>query len=181
MRLFIVLAVALAVFVSNAHAMTKAELDSGVKSTLQKCLTEVKGCEQVTSNAAGILVFPEVMKGGIGIAIESGKGALMENGNITGYYQTSSASLGATIGVGTKSVIVALKTPEELAKFKKSSGWEAGAEAGIAMLESGAGGTINTNNIKESVVGIIFGETGLLADVSIKGSKISSLDPKEIG
>jgi lipid-binding SYLF domain-containing protein len=155
-------------------------MDAVVKSTLQKCYAEVKGCKAITEHAHGVLVFPEVTKGGIGIGFESGQGALVENGQITGYYQTKSASVGATLGVGSKSVVVSLRTAEELKKFKESSGWDLGADAGFAMLETGTGGTVDTSNIKASVVGIAFGESGMLADVSLKGSKISPLDPKEL-
>lgn len=49
------------------------------------------------------------------------------------------------------------------------------------MLHSGATGSLDTNNMKAAVVGIVFGETGVLADVSIKGSKISPIDGKDIG
>jgi lipid-binding SYLF domain-containing protein len=166
---------------SNAFAITKVELDSSVKGALTKCQAEVKGCKDITEKSAGVLVFPDVTKGGIGLAYESGKGALIENGKTVGYYKTSSASIGATLGVGSKSVILALKTPEELEKFKKSSGWEVGADAGVAMLDAGTSGSMDTNNIKEPVVGIVFGESGLLADVSIKGSKISGIPAKDIG
>ncbi len=167
-------------FAAKAFALSKTELDTDVKGTLDKCVAEIKGCKDLISKSAGILVFPEVTKGGLGVAYESGTGALIEGGKTIGYYKTSAASIGATVGVGSKSVIVALKSPEELAKFKKSSGWEVGGDAGVAMLDSGAAGTIDTSTIKEPVVGIVFGESGLLADASIKGSKISSLDPKEL-
>ncbi len=181
MRTFIMLATAMVLFTSSAYAASKTELDTKVKATLEKCRAEVKGCTQLTDTAAGIVVFPTVTKGGLAVAIESGKGALIENGKTTGYYKTSSASFGATLGVGSKSMVIVLKTLEELSKFKKSAGWEAGADAGVAMLDTGASGSIDTSNIKEPVVGIIFGETGILADVSIKGSKISAIDPSELG
>jgi lipid-binding SYLF domain-containing protein len=166
---------------SSANAISKTDLDTEVKNTVEKCKAEVKGCGDITGKAAGILVFPDVTKGGIGIAYESGKGALLENGKTVGYYKTSSASLGATLGVGSKSVIVALKTPEELAKFKKSSGWEVGADSAVAMLDTGAAGSIDTNSIKADVVGIVFGETGVIADISVKGSKISGIEAKDLG
>lgn len=183
MKKLMIPAVVLAVlfFGATAFAMTKAELDSKVTATMEKCYKEVATCKEVTSTAAGVLVFPEVTKGGVGVAYETGQGALMVDGKIVGYYKTSTTSLGATIGVGSKSIVVAFKTPEELAKFKASSGWEVGADAGVAMLDSGKAGTVSSENVKANVVGIVFGETGVIADVSIKGSKISPIEAKDIG
>lgn len=181
MRKIVLLTASIFFIVVNASALTKTELDTSITSTIAKCHTDVKGCREITTASSGVLVFPEVTKGGIGLAYESGQGALLEHGKVTGYYKTSSASLGATLGVGTKSVILAFKTPEELTKFKNSSGWDVGGQAGVAMLSSGTDGAVDTSNIKESIVGIVFGQSGLLADVSLKGSKISSIDTKDIG
>lgn len=166
---------------ASAFALTKAELDSKVNATMEKCYKEVAACKDITSKSAGYLVFPEVTKGGVGVAYESGQGALMVGGKIAGYYKTSTTSLGATIGVGSKSMVVVFKTPAELDKFKKSSGWEVGADAGVAMMDSGKAGSLDSENVKADVVGIVFGESGVIADVSIKGSKISPIDAKDIG
>lgn len=182
MRKLVYLCLSLAVLspASNAFAISKSQLDSNVKSALEKCKTEINGCQDVTKNSAGILVFPEVMKGGAGLAYETGKGALIENGQTTGYYSTNAASLGATLGGSTKSVIVSFKTPEELKKFKNSSNWEVGADGSIVMLRTGASASVDSETAKQSVVGVVFGEKGLMADASIKGAKVTSLEAKEL-
>ena len=181
MRKFIFLSAALAFVSSDAFAITKNELDSEIKTALQKCYADVKGCKNVTETAAGFLIFPEVTKGGVGVGYETGKGVLIEKGVYTSYYETNSASLGATVGVGEKSMVVAFKTPEELAKFKKSSGWEVGADAAVAMLDAGASANVTSKTMNEPVVGIVFGESGIIADASVKGTKISPVETKDLG
>jgi lipid-binding SYLF domain-containing protein len=40
----------------------------------------------------------------------------------------------------------------------------------------GAGKTIDTNNLKDPVVGFIFGSKGLMYNLTLEGSKITKLD-----
>ena len=67
-------------------------------------------------------------------------------------------------------------TDEALASFRDSSGWEAGVDGSVAVLQTGASGEIDTTNISAPVVGFAFGEQGLMADASIEGSKYTKLE-----
>ncbi len=67
-------------------------------------------------------------------------------------------------------------TDEALAGFRDSSGWEAGVDGTVAVIESGASGEVDTSNISDPVVAFVFGEEGLMAGVTIEGSKYTRLD-----
>ena len=49
----------------------------------------------------------------------------------------------------------------------------------VALIDLGAGKTIDTGNIKDPVVGFIFGAKGLMYNLTLEGSKISKLDKGE--
>jgi lipid-binding SYLF domain-containing protein len=46
----------------------------------------------------------------------------------------------------------------------------------VAVISKGAGGDYDTQTFKKPVVGFVFGEKGLIADLSLEGSKINKLD-----
>jgi hypothetical protein len=50
-----------------AWADTAAEIDAGVEAARDKCAADVPGCETAATEAQGMLVFPAVTKGAIGI------------------------------------------------------------------------------------------------------------------
>ena len=64
-------------------------------------------------------------------------------------------------------------TADALRRFKRSDGWEAGVDGSVALVTLGAGGEIDTNTIKDPVIGFIFSNKGLMYNLSLEGSKIS--------
>ena len=69
-------------------------------------------------------------------------------------------------------------TDAALKQFQASDGWEAGVDASIALIEIGASGSIDTSTVKDAIVGFIFGEKGLMYNLSLEGSKMTKLDRK---
>ena len=49
-------------------------------------------------NPKGLLVFPDILKGGFVVAGQYGDGALRKNGKIVGYYRSLAASVGFQAG-----------------------------------------------------------------------------------
>jgi lipid-binding SYLF domain-containing protein len=67
-------------------------------------------------------------------------------------------------------------TDYALARFRTSSGWEAGVDGNIAFVNIGGGKRIDTNTIKDPIVAFVFDVKGLMADISLKGAKFSKLN-----
>jgi lipid-binding SYLF domain-containing protein len=156
-------------------AASKAEIDVSVNETLQKFDALNARNQDVLNRATGVLVFPHVTKGGVGIAGEYGEGALQVDGKIVGYYSVSSASIGLTIGAAKRSEVIVFTTQAALDKFTSSKGWSVGADAGVALISKGAGGDYDTQTLQKPVIGFVFGEKGLIADLSLEGSKINQI------
>jgi lipid-binding SYLF domain-containing protein len=88
----------------------------------------------------------------------------------------SSASIGLTVGAAKRSEVIVFTTQDALEKFTSSSGWSVGADTGVAVISKGAGGDYDTETLQKPVVGFVFGEKGLMADLSLEGSKVNKID-----
>ena len=161
---------------SPALAASAAEIDQRANETLKVFKEEVNGADVFLNQAAGYLVFPKVYKVGIGIGGETGEGALRVGGKTVAYYRTTSGSVGLQLGAQAKSIVIAFMTRDALDKFRNSEGWKVGVDGSVALVDVGVGKTIDSHNIKDPVVGFIFGSKGLMYNLTLEGSKFSKLD-----
>jgi len=159
-----------------ALAASAAEIDVRVKETIGEFKSNVNGAEVFLQQAAGYLVFPKVYKVGVGIGGETGEGALLIGSKVVDYYRTSSGSVGFQLGAQARSIVIVFMTEEALGKFRNSEGWKVGIDGSVALIDLGAGKTIDSKNIKDPVVGFIFGSKGLMYNLTLEGTKIHKLD-----
>ena len=158
-----------------ALAKSAEEIDAAVDESLRMLKKEIDGADALLGKAAGYLAFPRVIKVGIGIGGESGEGALRVGGSTVGYYRTSAGSIGFQLGAQAKAIVIAFLTKESLDKFQASRGWKVGVDGSVAIIDIGAGKSIDTSNVKEPVVGFIFDAKGLMYNLTLEGSKISKI------
>ena len=158
------------------YAASAREIDTSVNVAMDRFYKEVKGAKEFAKTAKGMLVLPGVIKAGLGVGGEYGEGALRVGGKTVDYYNIAAASFGLQIGAQKKDMLIAFMTDEALKQFRNSKGWEAGVDGNIALISIGAGGSIDTVTIKDPVVAFVFDVKGLMADVSLKGSKLTKLD-----
>lgn len=158
-----------------AHAASAAEIDIEVNAALQRFEKEVGGGKEFLQAAKGVLVFPNVIKAGIGIGGEYGEGALRVGGKTVDYYSTASASIGLQLGAQAKTVILVFLQQEALDQFRRSEGWKVGVDGSVALIKIGAGGFIDTTNIKDPIVGFVFGQKGLMYNLTLEGSKFTRI------
>jgi lipid-binding SYLF domain-containing protein len=62
-------------------------------------------------------------------------------------------------------------------EFLYSSGWEVGVDGSVALFTMGAGGAADTITSKDPIVGFVFGHKGLIAGISLEGTKFSKSWP----
>jgi len=163
-------------FATTVLAASASKIDRESDKALDVFREDVNGAQVFLDQAAGYLIFPRVVKVGIGIGAETGEGALRVGGQTTAYYRTTAGSVGLQLGAQAKSIVIAFMTKESLQKFRDSSGWKVGVDGSVALIDLGAGKTIDTNNIKDPVVGFIFGSKGLMYNLTLEGSKFTKLD-----
>lgn len=159
----------------RSEAATGAEIDADVYKTLQSFERQIGGARDLAGKAAGILVFPSVVKAGIGLGGEYGEGLLIIRGRPGGYYNIVSGSFGFQLGVQVRSVIIMLMTETALASFSSTYGWKAGVDGSIAIVTLGAGGSIDTESLTSPVLGFILDPAGLMYNLTLEGSNISRI------
>lgn len=154
-----------------------ATIDAAVDASLVDLYRTAPGAEDLVKRAKGVLVFPSITKAGFIAGAQYGEGALRVGGTTEGYYSLTAGSLGLTAGVQETSQAILFNTDEALTDFQQSNGWTAGADASVALIQIGAGGTINTQTANSPVQAIVYNTSGLMADASVQGQKISKIEP----
>ncbi len=180
-RVFIASSVVFVLFLVTAglwgpnisQAASAKEIDIKVDVALEKFEKDIKGGKEFLKSAKGVLVFPSVIKAGFGIGGEYGEGAMRIKGKTVEYYSTAAASIGFQIGAQSKTVILVFMEDQALKGFRGSSGWEAGVDGSVALVELGTGGSIDTTNVKDPIVGFVFGNKGLMYNLTLEGSKFT--------
>jgi lipid-binding SYLF domain-containing protein len=154
---------------------TTGDIDARVGDTLNRFYAQSDQHRALAEKATAILVFPRITKAGAGVGGEFGEGALEVGGRTVGYYKVTGGSIGATLGVARHSEVILFMTDAARDHFMSSRDWSVGADASVAVVKKGAGGEYNTETLRKPVLAFIFGEQGLMGDVSLAGAKISKL------
>ena len=155
---------------------TRTSIDAQVDASLSKLYDSVKGSRELVAKSSGVLVFPAVVGASLGVGAEYGRGALRVNGRTQSYYSTTAGSLGFQAGAQSKAGIYLVTTGAALEKFPSSKGSTGSADATVAVATIGANGSVDTNTIRQPVVGFVLTNVGLEAGVSLSGGKISEIE-----
>ena len=155
---------------------TKAEIDERVHVAMHQFYELNPQHKDLVARAKGVLVFPRITKGGVGVGGQFGEGALRIDGKNVDYYSIASASVGVTLGLAKRKEVILFMTQEALDKFVNSHGWTIGADTNVAVLSKGAGGSYDTQTLQRPILGFVFGEKGLIGDISLEGSKVTKIE-----
>ena len=115
------------------------------------------------------------VKAGVMVGGEYGEGALRVDGKTVDYYATAAASFGLQFGVQAKTFLLLFMTDRSLANFRNSRGWEVGVDGSVALIEVGIGGSIDSTNLQDPVIGFVLDNKGLMLNLSLEGTKFTRL------
>jgi lipid-binding SYLF domain-containing protein len=160
---------------TSENADKRKTIDADYDATLARLYNSVNGSHELLDKARGVLVFPSVIAAGFWVGGQYGQGALRVNGQTTGYYSIVGGSFGLQIGAQSKAIIFAFMSQEALDGFLQSQGWAAGADATVALVKIGANGTVDTSTATAPIQAFVLTNAGLMAGVSLQGTKISRL------
>jgi lipid-binding SYLF domain-containing protein len=160
----------------TAHAKEGTAIDADVDAALQVFKKKVKGAEDYLKGSKGVLVMPGIKKVGLGVGVQWGEGGLRVAGKTVDYYKMQVASVGFQAGYQDANFVFLFLTQTALDDFRASGGWGAGVESGITIVDASTPAlSIDTLKSKSSIVGFAFGQQGLMAGWSAKGSKFSKI------
>jgi len=164
--------------ISSAHADPASQLSADGERALHKLEAIEPRSVYFAHHAKATLVFPAVLKAGLVFGGETGNGVLFINGHTDGYYNLTGGSWGLQIGGEDFGYVVFFMTDAALDYMKKSGGFSAGTGPSIVVINKGAGAEANTTTLTHDVYAFPFNEKGLMADLTLQGTKITRIHPK---
>jgi lipid-binding SYLF domain-containing protein len=163
---------------ANAANASARQISADSRAALQDLYSKNAAARRLGRSASGILVFPHIMKGGFVFGAEGGNGALLAgDGSVRGYYQTAGASWGLQAGAQKFGYALFLMNPREVAKLNQAAGWSAGSSPDLVVVDRGLSAELTTRNIDRSAYAFVFDQRGLMGGISLKGSKITRINP----
>jgi lipid-binding SYLF domain-containing protein len=161
----------------SAGAATAAELDAKARMALEHLYTRNAVAKVLAEKAVGILIFPDVVKGGLLIGGQFGEGALLKGGDVAGYYRTVAASYGLQAGAQSFGYALFFMNDGALGYIDRSHGWEVGIGPTLVVMDEGRSGSFSTTTAKDDIYAFFFDQKGLMAGLGIQGSKITRFTP----
>jgi len=164
--------------VGVAHADAREQLAADGARALHKLEATDHRARRLAHGARAILVFPSVLKAGLVFGGETGNGVLLVNGHPEGYYNLTGGSWGLQIGGQDFSYALYFMTDSALDYLRKSDGFSAGTGPSIVVVNKGAGAEADITTVTHDVYAFPFSEKGLMADLTLQGTKITRIHPK---
>ncbi len=161
--------------VQVAHAATAEDLDKNSNQELQSLYKKNGLAEELSRKAKGILIFPDIVKAGLVFGGSYGEGELLINGRVENYYNSIAASWGLQAGAQSYGYAVFLMTDKAVEYLRKSQGWEIGVGPTVVLVDEGVAKNLSSTTLKDDAYAFIFGQQGLMAGISIEGTKISKI------
>ncbi len=166
---------ALGAFSSQAFAATAEDLNSDAAQALQILYRHNPVAESISKKAKAILVFPKVIKAGLVFGGSYGEGVLMKGSHVAGYYNSVSASWGWQAGAESYAYVVFLMSDKAVKYLDRSKGWEFGVGPTVVAVDEGVAKNLSTSTLKSDAYAFVFDQQGLMASLSIEGTKISRI------
>ena len=161
-----------------ALADDRGKLDTRARQSLAELEAQSPAARRAAKTAHAVLVFPSILKAGFVFGGETGNGVLFERGKPVGYFNLSGGSWGLQIGGQDFAYALFFMTPDSLSYLKKIEGWQAGTGPSITVVNKGAAGEVDTSTATHDILAFPFNGKGLMADLTLQGTKITRIHPK---
>jgi len=161
----------------NAANASGSKIASDSRAALSRLYAKDPNARKLGNKASAVLVFPEIVKGGFMFGAEGGNGALLSGGSVSRYYQTAGASFGLQAGVQTFGYALFLMSPSDVKKLDEVGGWEVGSSPTLVVIDQGKSTSLSTKTMEKGAYAYFFDQKGLMAGLSLKGSKITRIHP----
>jgi lipid-binding SYLF domain-containing protein len=163
---------------SRANAASADDLNQDARQALETLYKTSPTAELLSKHAKAILVFPKIIKAGLIFGGSYGEGVLLKADSPSGYYNSVSGSWGLQAGAQSFGYAVFLMTNKAVNYLDKSKGWEIGTGPTVVVVDEGVAKNLTSSTLKDSAYAFIFNQQGLMASISIEGTKISHIHPK---
>lgn len=162
--------------IQQANAASAADLDRDSQQALHTLFKAQPMAKAVSHNAKAVLVFPNVVKAGLVFGGSYGEGELLKGETVVDYYNTVSGSWGLQAGAQSYGYAVFLMTDKAVRYLEETKGWELGVGPTVVVVDEGIAKNLSTSSLKDDAYAFIFSQQGLMAGVSIEGTKITKIN-----
>lgn len=159
----------------NANAATAADLDTSSNQALEALYKTNPTAAALGQQAKAILIFPNIVKAGLVFGGAYGEGELKKGPVVDGYYNTLTGSWGLQAGAQSYGYVVFLMNEKALKYVHRSEGWEIGVGPTVVVVDEGVAKNLSSSTLRKDAYAFIFDQQGLMAGVSIEGTKISRI------
>ncbi len=160
---------------SNAAAATAEDLDKDAAQALATLYKTRPVAEVIAQKARAIVVFPKIVKAGLVFGGSYGEGVLLKGGKTADYFNSVSASWGWQAGAESYAYVVFLMSDKAVKYLEKSKGWEFGVGPSLVVVNEGVAKNLTTTTLKGDAYAFVSDQQGLMASLSIEGTKISRI------
>ncbi|MBF0255018.1 MAG: lipid-binding SYLF domain-containing protein [Gammaproteobacteria bacterium] len=160
---------------SNAIGATAEELDKDSDQALQTLYQAEPVSKEMSRNAKAMLVFPNIVKAGLVFGGSYGEGVLIKGAKVVDYYNSVTGSWGLQVGAQSYGYAVFLMTDKAVRYIEDTKGWELGVGPTLVVVDEGVAKNLSTSTLKDDAYAFTFSQQGLMAGVSLEGTKISHI------
>lgn len=159
----------------QASAATAQDLERDSDQALQNLVKSNPVAAAISRQARAVLVFPNIVKAGLVFGGAYGEGELKQGSKIDGYYNSVTASWGFQAGAQSYGYVVFLMSSKAVRYLHGTHGWEIGVGPTVVVVDEGVAKNLSTSTLKNDAYAFIFDQQGLMAGVSLEGTKISHI------
>ena len=159
----------------HASAASAQELNAAADATLAQLQKSEPVTAEMLENAKGILIFSEIIKGGLVVGAAAGDGVLRVAGKTDGYYRSTAVSYGLQAGITTFGYVMFLMDTESLDYVRDTAGWEVGVGPNITVADKGIAKKLTTTTAQSGIYFFFVGQEGFFAGAGIEGTKITQI------
>jgi len=160
---------------AQAAASTAADLNNDASRALQKLYRTNPVAASIARQSRAVLVFPNIVKAGLVFGGAYGEGELRIGGRVANYYNSFSASWGFQAGAQAYGYAVFLMNQKAVEYLDRSDGWEIGVGPTVVVVNEGVAKNLSTTTLKDDAYAFIFDQKGLMAGISLEGTKVSRI------
>ena len=160
--------------VANSPA-SQADITASSSQALNKLLRDNPAAAAISQQSRAVLVFPEMVKGGLVVGGAYGEGELRKGGQTTGYYTSFTGSWGLQAGAQSYGYAVFLMNDNAIQYLEESDGWEIGVGPTVVVVNAGVAENLSSSTLQDDAYAFIFDQRGLMAGVSIEGTKVTKV------
>lgn len=156
-------------------ATTKEELNSDANQALAALIKNNPNAADLARKAKAVLIFPNIVKAGFVFGGAYGEGVLKQDSKTDGYYNSITASFGWQVGAQSYGYVVFLMTDKAVHYVHETHGWEIGVGPTVVVVNEGVAKNLSSSTLKDDAYAFIFDQQGLMASLSLEGTKISRI------